>query len=698
DNKDNAYLSQKLAQIVTDLDIELELEDAKIDKFDPKVVQALFRDLEFRALMPRLSTVMQLLGMETAQSGDQINMFANVGTGIKKPKNEDAETIIVNTPEGLEQMVRELNAAQVIAFDTETTSVNKMEADLVGISLAVEPKKGYYIPVGHNPGMGKQLDLQVVLDAIRDAMTSPKIAKAGHNIKYDYVMLARYGLEVLPLSFDSMIAEWLINPNSRNLGLKSLSWVRLDVEMTEISELIGKGKKQITMAEVEVEKAAPYAVADAEIVLRLMPELQQELQDRDAVELFDNLEMPLIRILAGMEMEGISLDADFLKKMSGELATRMGEIRSKVYMVVGWEFNLNSTQQLSEALFDRLKLIPPEGTRKTASGNYSTAAEVLDGIKDQHEIIEWILENRELSKLQSTYVEALQAQVNSHTSRVHTSYNQTGSVTGRLASSNPNLQNIPIRTELGRKVRQAFIASPEYLLLAVDYSQIELRVVAHMAGDEAMLAAFSTGQDIHSTTAAAIYAVTLEEVTEDHRRHAKAINFGLIYGMSPFGLTRTSDLTLAEAENFVEAYFDQFPGVKSFLDEVKKDAAKSGYVETLLGRRRYFHNLSNSSNQIVKNREEREAINSPIQGTAADIMKLAMLALDKALKESNVRAKMLLQVHDEIVLECHKDDIDKTAKIVQDNMAGAYKLKVPLQTDAKAGINWGKMAPTNEKS
>ena len=693
EGKENAYLSQKLADIVTDLDIELDLEHAKIDKFDPKKIQAIFRELEFRTLMPRLATVMQILGMAEVDSGEQMSLCEGASTGEKNAVPSDTETIIVDTPAALATMVKRLESAQLIAFDTETTSTNKMQADLVGISLAVEPKQGYYIPVGHNADLGPQLPLEEVIHAIRPAMTSAKIPKAGHNLKYDYVMLFRNGLDVTPLSFDTMIAEWLCNPGSRNLGLKNLSWVRLDIEMTEISELIGSGKKQITMAEVSIEKAAPYAVADAEVVLRLMPELQAELKEKEAVELFEKLELPLIRVLAEMEMAGVSLDVDHLKGMSADLTKRIGEIRAQVYQAVGWEFNLNSTQQLSEALFERLNLKPPDGTRKTASGHFSTAAEVLEGLRDDHEIIAWILENRELAKLQSTYVEALQAQLNPVTKRIHTSYNQTGSVTGRLASSNPNLQNIPIRSEIGRKVRDAFIGSPGNLLLAVDYSQIELRVVAHMANDEAMISAFIAGQDIHAATAAAIYGISLEEVDSDQRRHAKAINFGLIYGMSPFGLTRTTDLTLAEAENFVEAYFKRFTGVKQYLDDTRKRAAAQGYVETMLGRRRYFHNLSGQANQIVRNREEREAVNSPIQGTAADIMKLAMLAVDSNLKKAKLDVVMLLQVHDELVLECNENDIEQASKLVQDSMSAAYQLKVPLQTDARAGVNWGKMSP-----
>jgi DNA polymerase-1 len=504
-------------------------------------------------------------------------------------------------------------------------------------------------------------------------------------------MLARYGLEVTPLGLDTMLMEWLRDSGSRNIGLKNLSWVMLDVEMTMISELIGKGKKQITMAEVPIEKAAPYAVADAEVVLRLIPKMEKDLEIGNFREILEDIEIPLVTVLSEMEMNGIGLDRAFLEKMGAELTTQMQELKNKVFEIIGEEFNLNSTQQLSDALFERLKLIPPEGTKKTASGHFSTAAGVLESLRDQSEVVEWILNYRELAKLSSTYVEALPTQINSRTQRVHTSYSQTGSVTGRLASNNPNLQNIPIRTEIGRKVRDAFVAAPGNQLLAIDYSQVELRIAAHMANDKAMIAAFQADQDIHAATAAAINHVDIKDVTNDHRRHAKAINFGLLYGMSPFGLTRTTDLTLAEAEDFVEAYFEQFPGIKIFIEKLRKQALEDEYVETMLGRRRYFHGLGTQSNQLIKNRQLREAINSPIQGTAADIMKIAMLKVSNALKETGSSAKMLLQVHDELVLECPADQVKQTAKLVQEEMAAAFTLKVPLKTDARAGLNWGKM-------
>lgn len=695
--RDNAYLSQKLAQIVTTLDISYDLEQARIRNFDPEKVQTLFRELEFRSLMQRLMVVMQLLGLAEPPPpavGEQMNMFGGDPAAVEAPppaSNLDMETVVVDTPEALAALAKELSVAKLIAFDTETTGTDQMRADLVGISLAVDADRGYYIPVGH--AQGEQLPLESVLEALRPALTNPKIAKVAHNAKYDYIVLKRYGLEVVPLGFDTMIAEWLINPDSRNLGLKDQAWIRLDIQMTKIEELIGKGKKQITMAEVPIEHAAPYAAADAVITYRLAEPLRLGVKEVQAEKLLAEIEMPLVRVLAGMEMAGIGLDTEFLAGMSGELETRLSEINGQVYQIVGYEFNLNSPQQLSSALFDTLKIPPPEGTSRTASGHYSTAAGVLEALQDSHPVMEVLLEQRELAKLRSTYVEALPLQVNPQTGRVHTSYSQTGVVTGRISSNDPNLQNIPIRTELGRKVRQAFIAAPGNVLLSVDYSQVELRIVAHMAGDKEMIAAFQDGQDIHAATAAAIYNVELGAVTGEMRRHAKAINFGLIYGMSAFGLTRTTDLTLAEAEDFVAAYFARFTGVKKFLDSLRKQATEQEYVETLHGRRRYFRGLGTQSNALIRNRMLREAINSPVQGTAADIMKLAMLAVEAALTAGEGQGRMLLQVHDELVLECPEGELAATAAIVQAQMEGAYSLKVPLKTDARAGLNWGKMTP-----
>jgi len=692
EGKDEAYLSQKLAQIVSNLDLKIDLDQAKPDKFDPLKVRDLFRDLEFGSLLNRLGTVEEIYG-KTVSEG-QISMFSEgePEKGEFLAQSDEPGMIgvrVITTADDLEALVGVLSAASQIAFDTETTSTDQMEAELVGISLAVSEEGGYYIPVGHQSG--EQLKLNVVLDALRGPLTDPNIPKYGHNLKYDYIMLARAGLKVTPLSFDSMIAEWLINPDSRNLGLKRLAWVRLNRSMQEIESLIGRGRSQITMAEVSIEDTARYAVEDAVVVLLLKPILERELDDTGSRDLFQDMEMPLIKVLAGMEMEGIGLDTDFLKQMSSKLEEDLQKLERDIYRDVGYEFNLNSPKQLSQALFKDLGLIPPGRGGKTASGYYSTAADVLESIRSQHAVPALVLEYREYTKLKSTYVDALQDQVNPRTKRVHTSYNQTGSVTGRIASTDPNLQNIPIRTELGRQVRKAFVAAPGWSLIAIDYSQIELRVAAHMAQDEAMLEAFRENKDIHTTTAAAVLNIPPEQVTSDQRRDAKAINFGLIYGMSPYGLTQTTDLTLAEAENFVDTYFQRFPGIKKYLDDIREQARTQGYVETLLGRKRYFPRLATASNQNEKRREEREAINAPIQGTAADIMKLAMIAVANALEKSGLKARMLLQVHDELVLEAPQEEVKETIELVQSAMEDVYSLEIPLSTEAQYGKDWGSL-------
>jgi DNA polymerase-1 len=610
--------------------------------------------------------------------------IVRVTTAVSGP-----QTVIVDTTEKLEKLVEDLNRAAVISFDTETTSIDEMQAALVGISLATQPGSGWYIPTGHLEA--RNLPVEQVIEALKAPLTNSSIQKIGHNIKYDYVILARHGLAVYPLSFDTMLAEWLIDPNSHNLGLKNLALARLGVEMTHIEELIGKGKKQISMAQVPVEAAAPYAAADAETCLRLMPQLQSEIK-RDGLEkLMYEIEMPLVSVLAGMEISGVRLDLDFFHAFSKELTSGLASLEMRIFELVGKPFNINSTQQLSDVLFSRLMLIPPDRGRKTASGHYSTSADVLDELRGQHAVVDLILEHRELAKLKSTYVDALPEAVDANTGRVHTSYSQAGAVTGRLSSNNPNLQNIPIRTELGRRVRNGFIAEDGNVLLSVDYSQVELRLVAFMARDEAMLEAFRSGQDIHITTAAAIFGLPPGEVTKDMRRHAKAINFGLIYGMSAFGLMRTTDLTLGEAENFVKTYFARFPGVKGYLDATRGLAARQGYVTTLLGRRRYFPALKNGLNAQLRNREEREAINAPIQGTAADIMKLAMLAISPAIEQAGLNGRMLLQVHDEIVIECPQSELIQTARIVQKTMESAYPMDIPLSTEARSGKSWGAM-------
>ncbi len=690
---DAAYMSQDLARIRTDLPVLLDLKQAEPVQFDPTEVERLFEDLEFRTLTQRLKKLIARLQPSLqGRNGIQTSLFPEE----EKPKSFDEvpqdasfETVIVNNPRILKACVDELKDAKRIAFDTETSGLDPMLSDLVGMSLAADPAKGYYIPIGHQEGT--QLKLDEVRTALLPILTDLKIEKVAHNAKFDLVVLQQAGFDVTPITFDTMIAEWVINPTSRSLGLKAQASERLGVQMTQIEELIGKGKNQINMAAVPIEQAAPYAAADAVMTLRLLKPMAEDLHAHAAEKLYHDLENPLIPILAMMEEAGILLDDALFEAFSKELKSDVDRLTKQAYTLAGEEFNLNSTQQLSDVLFQKLALVPPDRSKKTSSGKYSTSADVLESMRGMHPLVDTILEYRELSKLQSTYVDALPLQVNPKTGRVHTTFNQTGTVTGRIASQNPNLQNIPIRTELGRRVRQGFIAAPGHKLLAVDYSQIELRIVAHMAQDEAMMKAFHEAQDIHAATAAAIEDVPLSEVTKQQRRHAKAINFGLIYGMSPFGLTRTTDLTLAEAENFVKEYFKEFPGVKKWLDNTRLEASRQGYVETLLGRRRYFPALAAGTNYTIRQREEREAINAPVQGTAADVIKLAMIRLPEALTKAGLKTRMILQVHDELIFEVPEDELDKATKVVKEVMESALELSVPLVTEARIGENWGEL-------
>ncbi len=692
ENKEDAYLSYFLAKIITNLDIDIDLEMARTDNIDLPAVTALFKELQFKTLTVRFG---KLLGKGVISGGEQLSLFGGEPLKLDIAPEYDIDVHVIDDEEKLKDLQTILKTAKKISFDTETTSTDAMQADLVGISLAVAEGTAYYIPVGHT-GSGQQLDLQIIIEALRGPMTNPEIEKVGHNLKYDCLVLRNVGLEVRPLSFDTMLAAWVLEPDSRRLGLKKMAEAELGVAMTEITELIGSGKKQTTMDRVSIADVAPYAGADAEIPLRLEKILTEQLQKNDLYNVFREIEMPLVPVLIEMEYSGIAVNRQFFIDFSKELSQRIEEITKEINAMVGEAINLNSTQQLSDALFKKLGLTPPDSSNKTKSGHYSTAASVLEEMRDQHPIVELLLEYREISKLVSTYLDAIPAQINPRTGRVHTSFNQTGSVTGRLASSDPNLQNIPTRTELGHRVRSGFIAEEGNLLLSVDYSQIELRIVAHMANDEGMLRAFRANQDIHSTTAAAIYDVPLDKVTKDQRRHAKAINFGLIYGMSAFGLTRTTNLTLAEAENFVKAYFTKFPGVKKYLDGIRKQAADDGYVETLLGRKRYFPQLKNPSTPQIRSRAEREAINAPIQGTAADILKIAMIKMPEAIVKAGLRAKMLLQVHDELLFECPEKEIEETVRLVQDVMESAFTISIALETDAAWGKNWGVLKDLSE--
>lgn len=702
--REAAFLSQKLARIVTDAPVDFDLEACRTHHYDRERVAAIFRELEFRSLLSQVHGADEPTNRSAASppapQGQQLPLFSPAETAL--PLAAAAEPVteahVVRDEAALEALAQKLEQAEGIAFDTETTSTDQMQAALVGISLAVRPGEGYYIPVGHMLDEEPQLPLERVVERLRPALTDPSIPKYGHNIKYDAIVMERHGLAVTPLSVDTMIGEWLLHPeqSQRKLGLKNLAFYRLGIEMTEITDLLGRGKGQITMDLVPVAQAAPYAAADADVTLRLVEPICREIVEQGLESLFYDVEMALVPVLADMEMAGVKVDVAFLKRMSAEMARLLDERTRAIYNIAGYEFNLNSTQQLSEALFEKLQL-PTQGLRKTSSGYYSTAADVLDSLLEQDTtgIIEAILEYRELEKLRSTYVDALPHMVNPQTGRIHTSFNQTGTVTGRLSSSEPNLQNIPIRTELGRRVREAFIAEAGHMLVTADYSQVELRILAHVSGDEALRRAFLEGQDIHATTAATVYGIPLEQVTHGQRSFAKSVNFGLLYGMSAFRLARDSNLTLPEAEDFVKTYFERFPKVKQYLDATRRQAAEQGYVETLLKRRRYFPALQSQDTSqrgmMERRAAEREAVNMPIQGTAADIIKLAMIRLHSALEARGLRGRMILQVHDELLLEVPEEEVEETVALVKEVMENAYPLDVPLKVDAHAGRNWGEL-------
>ncbi|MBK8984753.1 MAG: DNA polymerase I [Chloroflexi bacterium] len=692
DGRESAYLSQTLARIVTDAPIQLNIEACRAHDFQAAPVLEIFRDLEFRSLANMLVTFL----------GDETDVT------LETTSEPATETVIVRTPQQLADLVAHLNQASMISFDLETTSLDEMQAKIVGVCLAVQPPVSYYIPVGHLAAAAQttsgqmalfataprladdQLPLPTVLDAIRPALTNPAIAKVAHNAKYDAIIYERHGLVVSPITFDTMIAEWLTDPATKHKGLKDLARHRLGIEMTEIDHLIGRGKNQISFAEVPIELAAPYGAADADVTLRLVEPLRAEIKEKGLEKILD-LEMPLIEVLSDMEQQGIGVDVPFFRQMSQELAARLDALEKEIHEIAAEPFNINSTQQLSDILFKKLGL-PIEGLKKTSSGYYSTAADVLEALApaDQWGIVKVLLEYRELGKLKSTYVDALPEMVNPDDGRIHTSFNQTGAITGRLASSNPNLQNIPIRSDVGQQIRRGFVARPGWQFLACDYSQVELRILAHVCQDEALLAAFRADQDVHRTTAAAVYNIPVEQVTYNQRRFAKAVNFGLIYGMGAFRLARDSELTLAEAENYIAEYFGRFPGIKQYLADTKERARQQGYVETLLGRRRYFPVFKTQlggSNRQAWLRAEREAINHPIQGTAADIIKIAMLRLHQAL-QAGYHARMLLQVHDELLLEVPDEEMTTVKPLVIATMSEAFQLDVPLKVEASTGHNW----------
>jgi DNA polymerase I len=692
DASDQVIQARRLVTIVTDAPVQLDLEHARADAYDPQALDAFLRELEFRIppheLPPR---------RPAAKGTAQLAMFSDGEAALESVSQPVPVTDVdglaeslggehhVVTEAELPAFAERLHASGGFSLDTETSDLGPLRSDLVGISIAFQPGQGYYLPIGHRGEGEPSIPMQRALDVLGPILADPAVPKIGHNLKYDVLALAQAGLPVEGISFDTMIARYLLQSNERSLGLKDVAFFELGIKMTNIGELIGKGKAQLSMADVPVEKVAPYAAADADVSLRLARRFDKQLREVGLWDLFSRVEMPLVPVLARMEQAGVAIDVPFLKTMSADLGERIAADEAQIHDLANHPFNLNSTQQLAKVLYEELRLPP---SRRGQSGGYSTDADTLEELRHMHPIVQHILDYRQLVKLKGTYVDALPLMINPRTGRVHTSYNQIGAATGRISSADPNLQNIPIRTDLGKQVRRAFVSrSPDWVLLAADYSQVELRILAHVTQDPNLLATFHAGLDIHAATASQVLGVPLEQVTSDQRRTAKTINFGLLYGMSEFGLANQLDISRGEARVFIERYFGQFPTVNKYLEDTKRFAMDHGYVTTLLGRRRYIPEIKTPNRQI-RSQAERIAINTPIQGTAADIIKVAMVRIDRALRECKLRATMILQVHDELVFDVPKEEVDKVIPIVVDLMENAFPMTVPLNVEAKTGTNW----------
>ena len=671
ENRERAFENRRLMTIDRSAPVDFDLEQCRFWRYDRRDVVTLLTELEFFSVVSRVPS--------PDGSG------ATESDAALLPETETDYTV-VRTAEQLAGMVAAIEEAGSFAFDTETTALDAMQAELVGLSFATAPGHAWYVPVGHREG--DQLSLEGVLASVRPLFESADVAKCAHNANYDMTVLANHGVRFENVDFDTMIAAHILGRSYNQLGLKDLSLNELGHEMTNIRELIGSGRKQITFDQVDIAAAADYAAADADITFRLRDVFEPQLQQQDLRGLMDDTELALLPVLVTMQRHGIRMDAGVLHEMSADMFQQMGRMENEIYQSIGHTVNINSPQQLSNLLFQELGL--PK-TKRTKTG-WSTDANSLESLKGMHPVVDQILEYRQVSKLKSTYVDALPEMVNPVTGRVHTSYNQTGSATGRISSSDPNLQNIPIRTELGRQVRRAFVAegAPDWQLFSADYSQIELRVLAHLSRDPGLLEAFKHGEDIHSATASLMFEVPLNEVDSEMRRIAKVLNFGVIYGLSPHGISQQTGFSRDQGKDFIDTYFAKYPGISEYLETVKAQARADQYVETVMGRRRYLPEI-NSPNFNTRGAAERMAINMPIQGTAADIMKLAMVRVQRRLDAEEMKTKMLLQVHDELVFETPNEELDALRDLVFDEMPAAMEMDVTLKVDAKWADNWGDM-------
>ena len=656
-------MSQDLATIRRDLDLEYSVTELNREPVDEAALREFLQHNEF-------SSWLQELGKDEATQAAPVELHYTTVLDMKT----------------FDQWCERLQQAELIAFDTETTSLDPMQAELVGLSFAIDAYEAIYIPVGHiYPGVPVQLDREVVLEALKPLLEATTPKKVGQHIKYDMNVLSRYGLAVQGVAFDTMLESYVFNSTGSRHDMDSLALKYLGHRTTHYEEIAGKGAKQILFSQVSIEDAGHYAAEDADITLRLHQHLWPRLQKEPALEkVLTQLEIPLIPVLARMEQAGVLIDGKLLLRQSSELAKRMLELEGQAHAEAGQPFNLGSPKQLQQILFEKLEL---PVIRKTPKGQPSTAEDVLRELADNYELPKLILEHRSISKLKSTYTDKLPLQINPHTGRVHTSYHQAVAATGRLSSSNPNLQNIPIRTPQGRKIRKAFVAPPGNLILAADYSQIELRIMAHLSGDKGLLKAFHDGVDVHRATASEVFAEDYESVNADQRRAAKAINFGLMYGMSAFGLARQLDISRPEAQEYMDTYFSRYPGVQAFMQQTREQAREQGYVETLFGRRLYLPEI-NASNMMRRQGAERAAINAPMQGTAADIIKIAMIKVDDWLQTEKPGARLVMQVHDELVLEVEEGQLESVRAMVIKHMSSAAELNVPLVVDADSGPDW----------
>ncbi|MCA1645278.1 MAG: DNA polymerase I [Chloroflexi bacterium] len=683
--RDQVLLARKLATIVTDLPVALDLEKARLRDLRRPEVIGIFQELSFKSLIDRIPKLQPppLPKNGRAQAGlfDSLNPSEPMMGSPVGPS--------VTTLNELDELIRRVREHGSFAFNVQATGVLPMRADVVGIGLAAGAYAAY-VPLGHV--QGEQIDGDAALERLRPLFADAGVPKRAHNAKFHIVLLARHGVPVNGLAFDTMIAAFLLESGQRTLALRDLAWSKVQVELPSVQSLLGIGRKAITMAELSIADCGSYACQEALLVERIVAILEEELELARQTALFRDVEMPLVPVLADMEMAGIAVDLPYLAELGIELEARIGSLEADIYGHVGHEFNINSTQLLSQVLFGELHLEIDKRKRrsKTKTGHISTGSDVLEELRGTHPIIDLILEHRQLQKLKGTYVDALQQLIDPNTGRVHTSFNQTGAATGRLSSSDPNLQNIPIRTDTGKRVRRAFIARPGARLLSADYSQIELRVLAHLANEPTLRDAFAKGEDPHAVTAAEVLGIPLESVTADHRRVAKMINFGVLYGMSDYGLAERTGLPAADASAFIQRYFQRFGTVKAYQDGVIRDAENKGYAETMLGRRRYLPEI-NSHLFAVRSAAIRQIINAPIQGSASDIVKIAMIRMSEFLMREAPEVRMLVQVHDELLLEGPEDELRRIAPDLCDIMVDAYDMKARLHVDLKMGPNWEDM-------